>query len=279
MHDAVEKLDIALAALTSRASCKPAIGIVLGSGLGAFADEVRDALRIPYGEIPHLPQSTVPGHAGTLVLGTIADVPVAVMSGRVHCYEGHSARRVAFGVRLLGLWGVKTIILTNAAGGINTAYHPGDLMVIRDHINLLGDNPLRGVNDDRLGTRFPDLSRAYTPSLRPVAKAMITAAGLTAHEGVYAAMPGPSYETPAEIEMLRRIGADAVGMSTVPEAIAAAHMRLQVVAISCITNFAAGVTKEPLSHEEVKGVADRVRQGFSSALHGLVREVGGKPRT
>ena len=263
-------LQEALATLGERTDVVPRLGLVLGSGLGAFAEGITGATAIPFSDIPHLPRSTVPGHAGTLMVGNVAGVPCAVMSGRVHCYEGHSAARVSYGVRLLGLWGAETIVLTNAAGGINPSYQPGDLMVIRDHINLLGDNPLRGPNEDELGPRFPDITRTYTPELRSLALELAGEVGLTCHEGVYCAMAGPSYESPAEIEMLRRLGGDAVGMSTVPEAIAAIHMGKQVLAISCITNLAAGVIDQPLSHDEVKEVAERVRVPFVELLGKIV---------
>ncbi len=248
----------------------PDTAVVLGSGLGAFASSLDGAASIPYSDIPNWPVSNVVGHEGRLVIGAAAGRPIAALSGRAHFYEGHNLRTVTFGTRVLGLLGVKTLILTNAAGGINSGFVPGDLMVIDDHINLLGSSPLTGPNDERFGVRFPDLTHVYSPRLRQLAHDTAAARGLTLRHGVYAACHGPSYETPAEVRYLRTIGADAVGMSTVPEAIVARHMGVDVLGISCITNFAAGVLPQPLNHEEVLETAKRVRDTFIALLNGVI---------
>ncbi len=257
-------------AVRARVPELPRIAIVLGSGLGDFANGVGDAVSMPYGDLPHWPTSNVIGHAGTLVVGTVKGRKVAALSGRCHAYEGHDLRTVTFAVRVLGLLGVKTLILTNAAGGVNTGFAAGALMVIDDHINLTGDNPLVGANDDRFGARFPDMSEVYSTRLRTVADQAGKALGVPPPHGVYAALLGPSYETPAEIRYLRVIGADAVGMSTVPEAIVARHMGLEVLGISCITNMAAGVLPQPLDHREVMETARRVRGQFIALLEGII---------
>ena len=257
-------------AVRARVPELPRIAIVLGSGLGDFANGVGDAVSIPYGDLPHWPTSNVIGHAGTLVVGTVKGRKVAALSGRCHAYEGHDLRTVTFAVRVLGLLGVKTLILTNAAGGVNTGFAAGALMVIDDHINLTGDNPLVGANDDRFGARFPDMSEVYSTRLRTMADQAGKALGVPPPHGVYAALLGPSYETPAEIRYLRMIGADAVGMSTVPEAIVARHMGLEVLGISCITNMAAGVLPQPLDHREVMETARRVRGQFIALLEGII---------
>jgi purine-nucleoside phosphorylase len=254
----------------SHLSQTPDIAIVLGSGLGAFADRLQDAVVLEYTAIPHWPASTVIGHAGRLVVGQVAGRRIAVLSGRAHFYEGHPLTTVTFATRVLGRIGVRTLLLTNAAGGINTSFSPGTLMVIDDHINLMGSNPLVGPNDDRFGLRFPDMTAVYSPRLRAVADAAATAAGVAIRHGVYVALHGPSYETPAEIRFLRGIGADAVGMSTVPEAIVARHMGLEVLGISCITNPAAGVLPTPLDHREVMDVARRVGAQFIRLLEEIV---------
>jgi purine-nucleoside phosphorylase len=254
----------------SHLSQTPDIAIVLGSGLGAFADRLQDAVVLEYTAIPHWPASNVIGHAGRLVVGQVAGRRVAVLSGRAHFYEGHPLTTVTFVTRVLGRIGVRTLLLTNAAGGINTSFSPGTLMVIDDHINLMGSNPLVGPNDDRFGLRFPDMTDVYSPRLRAVADAAATAAGVAIRHGVYVALHGPSYETPAEIRFLRGIGADAVGMSTVPEAIVARHMGLEVLGISCITNPAAGVMSTPLDHREVMEVARRVGAQFIRLLEEIV---------
>ena len=248
----------------------PDVAIVLGSGLGDFAASLLDSITSPYRDIPNWPASAVVGHAGQLVVGTLAGKRVAALCGRVHYYEGHDLRTVTFATRALALLGIRTLILTNAAGGVNLHFKPGTLMLIDDHINLMGNNPLVGPNDDRLGPRFPDMTEVYSKRLRQVADDAAAAAGLALARGVYVALLGPSYETPAEIRFLRTIGADAVGMSTVPEAIVGRHMGMEILGISCITNAAAGVLPQPLVHDEVMEVARRVRGQFSTLLEGLV---------
>ena len=237
--------------IEGRTGLRPEVGVVLGSGLGAFAAELTDRTEIPYAEIPGWPAATAVGHAGKLIPGKLNGLPVAVMAGRAHLYEGYTPAQVVYGVRVLRSLGVRSLVLTNAAGGINLSYERGGLVLIADHINLLGSNPLCGPNDDQLGPRFPDMSEAYSRECRRIARDVATDLCIHLPEGVYAAMPGPSYETPAEIRYLRAIGADLVGMSTVPEVIAANHMGMKVLAISCVTNMAAGVLPQKLSHEEV----------------------------
>jgi purine-nucleoside phosphorylase len=244
----------------------PRVGIILGSGLGAFADSFERKTIIPYQELPHFPHSSVPGHAGRMVLGLVGGEPVVAMQGRVHSYEGYSSMQVAFPARVLCALGIRALVVTNAAGGINTQFAPGDLMAITDHINLSGWNALTGPNDERLGPRFPDMSRAYAPALRGLLLEASQRTQVPLRQGVYAMVAGPSYETPAEIRMLRTLGADAVGMSTVPEVVAAGHMSVPVVGISCITNLAAGVGDKPLTHDEVAETANRVAGIFSRLL-------------
>ena len=244
----------------------PDIGIVLGSGLGSFVDRLSDAKSVPFAEIPHFPQSSVVGHAGKLVCGRLGDVRVVAMAGRVHSYEGYHPRDVVFPIRVLGRLGIRALVVTNAAGCINAAWNAGDLMRIADHINFTGRNPLEGPNDESFGERFPDMSHAYDPRLARALGAAADATGATLRTGVYAGVLGPSYETPAEIRMLRILGADAVGMSTVFEVIAAAHMKIPVAGISCLTNMAAGILGQPLTHAEVTATADRVRGAFVSLL-------------
>src|SRR6267378_3982348 len=234
-----------------RTDVEVSVAIVLGSGLGAFADDLIDPTQIPYSEIPGFARSTVEGHAGRLVIGRSGEVTIAAMQGRFHFYEGYSLPEVTFPMRVLKLLGVRTVVLTNAAGTLNTQFRPGSLMVISDHLNLLGDNPLRGENDERFGPRFPDLTSVYARRLQDVVIDEARALGLKLPRGIYCALAGPSYETPAEIRMLRTLGADVVGMSTVPEAIVARHSGLGVLAFALVTNAAAGVTGEPISHEEV----------------------------
>jgi purine-nucleoside phosphorylase len=246
------------------------VAIVLGSGLGAFADNLLDSKSTAYGDIPHWPAAHVIGHAGRLVCGTIKGRRVLVLAGRVHYYEGHDLRTVTFAVRALGVLGVKTLILTNAAGGINTNFSSGALMVIDDHINLFGTNPLMGPNEDRFGPRFPDMTEVYSTRLRALADATAKDLKLPIEHGIYVAVHGPSYETPAEIGAFRALGADAVGMSTVPEAIIARHMGIEVLGISCISNMAAGVLPQPLNHEEVMETTRRVRFQFGALLEGIV---------
>jgi len=270
--DYFDKVKEAADAIRSRITEVPTIGIVLGSGLGDFAGTIEGAVSMPYAELPHWPVSRVIGHEGRLVVGKKKRT-IAALAGRCHAYEGHDLRTVTFAVRALGLLGVKTLILTNAAGGVNTAFSSGALMVIDDHINLLGANPLVGVNEDRFGLRFPDMSEAYSRRLRALADEAADAASVPLEHGVYIAVSGPSYETPAEIRYLRTIGADAVGMSTVPEAIAARHMGIDVLGISCITNMAAGVLPQPLDHNEVMETARRIRGQFIALLEGIVGEL------
>jgi purine-nucleoside phosphorylase len=249
------------------------VGLVLGSGLGPFADAMPDAFTVPYADIPHFPASSVIGHAGRLVGGTVRGRHVLALSGRAHLYEGHDLRTVTFAVRVLSRLGIRTLILTNAAGGINTAFTEGALMVIDDHINLLGSNPLMGPNDDRFGPRFPDMTEVYSRRLRALADDTARAIGLTLQHGVYLAVHGPSYETPAEIRAFRTLGADAVGMSTVPEAIVARQMSMEVLGISCITNMAAGVLPQPLNHDEVMATTRRVRESFAALLEGIIERL------
>jgi purine-nucleoside phosphorylase len=252
------------------------VGLVLGSGLGSYADRFTDPIAIEYREIPHFAMSQVVGHAGRLVIGERHGATCAVMQGRVHYFEGHSAATVAFPVRVLIALGARELIITNAAGGIG--HGPGTLMLIEDHINLLPDNPLRGGNDERLGPRFPDMTHAYCPKLRELARVVAAELGIALAEGVYAAVPGPSYETPAEIRMLKTMGADAVGMSTVPEVIAANHMGARVLGISCITNLAAGLSDRALCHDEVTETAARVRSRFEGLLDGIVAKLADSGR-
>ena len=238
---------------------RPRVAVVLGSGLGAFADKLEDQTAISYADIPGWPQSTAVGHAGKLVVGTIDGLSMAALAGRAHLYEGYTARQVVFGIRKLATLGIDSIVLTNAAGGVNPSYGPGTLVLISDHINLLGQNPLTGPNDDSLGPRFPDMSEAYSRRYREIARDAGREIGLDVPEGVYAALPGPSYETPAEIRYLRTIGADLVGMSTALEAIAANQLGMKILGISCVTNLAAGVTDQKLDHKEVLEVGQRVQ--------------------
>jgi purine-nucleoside phosphorylase len=271
--DVYERVEAAAAAVRARAPVLPETAIVLGSGLGDFAETLAGAVRMPYAELPHWPASQVVGHPGRLTVGTVRDRPVAALAGRAHAYEGHNLETVAFAARVMGRLGVRHLILTNAAGGINTSFAAGALMIIDDHINLLGANPLVGQNDDRLGPRFPDMTEVYSRRLRRLADEAAAARGVPVLHGIYAACLGPSYETPAEIRYLRTIGADAVGMSTVPEAIAARHMGMEVLGISCITNMAAGVLPQPLDHAEVLETARRVRGAFTSLLEGIVERL------
>jgi len=256
--------------IRSKTKLRPLIGVVLGSGLGAFADELTSATRIPYHRIPNFPRSTIEGHAGALVIGRVGQVPVAVMQGRVHLYEGYSAKEVGFPLRVLGRIGVRAAILTNAAGAINLEYRQGALVVMRDHINLQGTNPLIGPNDDRFGVRFPDMTEAYWKPYREIALREAKRIGMDAHEGVYAALVGPTFETPAEIRYLKMIGADLVGMSTVPEVIVARQMGMRVLGISCATNMAAGILGQPLSHAEVMEGSARVKEQFVALLEAVI---------
>ena len=268
-----EEVKEAADAIRSRVPEIPKIAIVLGSGLGDFAGSLGNAVSMPYQDLPYWPASRVVGHAGRLVVGTSRGRTIAALAGRCHLYEGHNLRTVTFAVRALGLLGVKTLILTNAAGGVNTGFSQGALMVIDDHINLMGDNPLVGENDDRFGARFPDMTEVYSEHLRGTADRVAAGMNMKLPHGVYVALLGPSYETPAEIRYLRTIGADAVGMSTVPEAIVARHMGMKVLGISCITNMAAGISDEPINHEEVMATGDRVRETFAELLRRVIGAV------
>jgi purine-nucleoside phosphorylase len=271
--DVYAQVEEAAAAVRSRCGELPETAIVLGSGLGDFADTLLDAVATSYAELPHWPASNVIGHAGRLVIGNVGGKRIAALSGRAHFYEGHDLSTVVFATRVMARLGVQRIILTNAAGGINTGFAQGALMIIDDHINLLGTNPLVGANDERFGPRFPDMSEVYSARLRRIADDAARARGIPVSHGIYVAVHGPSYETPAEIRFFRTIGADAVGMSTVPEAIAARHMGLEVLGISCITNMAAGVLPQPLNHDEVMETARLVRGSFISLLEGIIERV------
>jgi purine-nucleoside phosphorylase len=257
----------------SRTLLRPEIALVLGSGLGAFADEFSGATQLPYAEIPYFPRATAIGHAGKLVIGTVGPISVAGMQGRVHLYEGYSVKDVAFPIRVFARMGMKAVILTNAAGGIKREFVQGKLVVIKDHINLQGANPLTGPNDHRFGVRFPDMTTAYDRRFREMAVGEGNRMGIGMHEGVYAALPGPSYETPAEIRYLRAVGADLVGMSTVPEVIAARHCGIRVLGISCVTNAAAGILDQPLDHKDVLETAERVKEQFIGLLKALIPQI------
>lgn len=273
----------AVAAIQARTTLKPAVAIILGSGLGDLAAELEDAVAVPYAEIPHFAQSTVSGHAGRLLLGTLEDVPVLVMQGRFHFYEGHSMAELTLPVRVMRMLGAETLIVTNAAGGVNPAYHPGDFMLIRDHINLpglAGANPLIGANEERFGERFPAIAHAYDAQLNALAREVAAERPeITLHEGIYTMVAGPSFETPAELRFLRTIGTDAVGMSTVPEVIVARHMQMRVLGISLITNEATGEEAGEASHAEVLETANSVRPKFAALVRGIVRKMQQSPTT
>jgi len=256
--------------ILAKTKLRPRIGLVLGSGLGAFANEIAGAARIDYKNIPHFPRSTAIGHAGRMVIGNVADVPVAIMQGRVHFYEGYAAREVIFPMRVMARMGIRAVLLTNAAGGINRNFKQGCLVVLRDHINLQGTNPLIGPNDEHFGERFPDMTQVYWKPYQAAALQGGKRLGIEIAEGVYAALTGPSYETPAEIRYLRTIGADLVGMSTVPEAIAAAHLGIRVLGISCVTNMAAGILDQPITTEEVIETGERVKADFVALLRAAI---------
>ena len=268
-----ERAEHAARIIRSRISVEPRIALVLGSGLGGFADDFDDAVAIPYEDIPGFVRSTAQGHAGRLVIGNVDSIPVLAMQGRVHYYEGYSLEEVTFPIRVFGLLGIKTLVLTNAAGGINVQLTQGALMMISDHVNLMGVNPLRGPNDERFGPRFPDMSAVYSPELQELVVKEAKAINIEVRRGIYGALSGPSYETPAEIHLLRNLGADAVGMSTVPEAIVARHMGIEVLGISCITNMAAGLSDEPINHEEVMATGDRVRGMFTELLQRVISAI------
>ncbi|MCG8498803.1 MAG: purine-nucleoside phosphorylase [Firmicutes bacterium] len=268
----IEKMEQSAAFIRSKIEMQPEIAAVLGSGLGVLADEVEEAVEINYADIPHFPVSTVEGHAGKLVIGKLEGKAVMVMKGRFHYYEGYGMDEVAFPIRVMKLLGINNLLVTNAAGGINKKFEPGDLMLIKDHIKFFSESPLRGKNIEAFGPRFNDMSDCYTAALRETAKEIAYGLGLVLQEGVYGFMPGPSYETPAEIKMLNVLGADAVGMSTVPEVIVATHAGMKVLGISCISNMAAGILDQPLHHEEVMETAESVKEKFLT----LVRAIIGK---
>ncbi|OES44440.1 purine-nucleoside phosphorylase [Domibacillus iocasae] len=268
-----EHINEAAQFLNEKLNQTPEIGLILGSGLGVLADEVENAVNIPYETIPHFPVSTVEGHAGELVIGTLSGKIVAAMKGRFHYYEGYTFEQVTFPVRVMKALGIETVIVTNAAGGVNESFEPGDLMLISDHLNLMGGNPLIGKNDNRLGVRFPDMSTAYSGELRKLAKQAAARVGIKVKEGVYAGNTGPVYETPAEVRMARLLGADAVGMSTVPEVIAARHGSMNVLGISCISNMAAGILDQPLAHEEVIETTEKVRADFLAYVKEIVQSL------
>lgn len=268
--DLYDQITEAAQYIEGRTQLRPAIGAVLGSGLGGFAGQIGDPVSIPFSEIPYFPCSTAPGHSGRLLIGTLNGTPIAVMQGRVHGYEGYNAGQVAFPTRVLAGFGVRTLILTNASGGIRASFHQGQLVLIADHINMTGQNPASGPNDERLGVRFFDMGDAYSRRLRALAHRAAEAEGMTLEEGVYVSVPGPSYETPAEIRAFRALGADMVGMSTVLETIAARHMGVEVLGISCVTNMAAGVTDQTLTAEEVLETGRRVEAEFSRLLTRVV---------
>jgi purine-nucleoside phosphorylase len=265
-----ERAEYAARFIRSRLDEEPRVALVLGSGLGAFADELEGAQSLSYSEIPGFARPTVEGHAGRLVLGKAGGVSVAAMQGRFHFYEGYTLEQVTFPIRTLGLLGVKTLVLTNAAGGLNNSFAQGSLIVISDHLNLMGTNPLLGKNEPRFGPRFPDMTAVYDHEYQDIAICEAREMGLELRRGIYAALTGPSYETPAEIRMMRLLGADAVGMSTVPEAIVARHMGLRVLGFSCITNMAAGVLDKPINHEEVIETGERVRETFAELLRRVI---------
>jgi len=273
MPDDYSHAQSAAAFLLAQTRLRPRIGVVLGSGLGAFADDLLDAARIPYENIPFFPRSTAIGHAGQMVIGTTGGIPIAAMQGRVHLYEGYSAQEVAFPIRVFAGLGIRAVILTNAAGGINQEYQQGALVAISDHINLQGTNPLVGPNEERFGARFPDMTQAYSRIYQDMALQSARKIGKTLHQGIYAGLLGPSYETPAEIRYLRTIGADLVGMSTIPEVVAARHMGLNVLAISCVTNMAAGILDQALNHQEVLETAERVKGDFIALLQAVISEI------
>jgi purine-nucleoside phosphorylase len=269
----LEKIDEAKRFIQPKLKTTPRIGLVLGSGLGVLGDEVEDAVKVPFGEIPNFPVSTVSGHAGQLVIGQLAGQEVIVMQGRFHFYEGWSLEEVTFPIRVMKALGVEIVFVTNAAGGIDPSWSAGDLMLIQDHINLTGRNPLVGPNEAELGPRFPDMSNAYNRELRGLAKAVANRLGIPLREGVYVGVSGPSYETPAEIKMFRMVGGHAVGMSTVPEVIVANHSGLKVIGITCISNMAAGILDQPLSHEEVMETTEKAKAHFISLVKEIVKEL------
>lgn len=263
-------MSVAAAYITEKSKMTPKVGLILGSGLGVLADYMENAVTLKYEDIPYFPTSTVEGHAGELLVGELKGVPVILMKGRFHMYEGYAPEITAFPVRVMKQLGVERVLVTNAAGGVNLEYEPGDLMLISDHLNLTGKSPLVGTNEAEIGPRFPDMSEAYSKALRQMAHEVAASQGITLREGVYAGMLGPAYETPAEIRMLRTLGADAVGMSTVAEVIVASHAGMQVLGMSCISNMAAGILDQPLSHSEVMETTDRVRETFLNLVLAIV---------
>jgi purine-nucleoside phosphorylase len=267
--------EFAVAAIQAKIGFAPAVGVVLGSGLGSFADELHDAVEIDYHDIPHWPVSTAVGHAGKLVAGHVDGAPVVVLSGRAHLYEGYTPQQAAFSVRVMRMLGAHSMVVTNAAGGINLSYSQGALVALSDHLNLQGGNPLSGPNDDSWGPRFPDMTEAYSIAYRAIAREAAAILGFHLPEGVYAAMAGPNYETPAEIRYLRAIGADLVGMSTAAEVIVANHMGMRVLAISCVTNMAAGVLDQKIDHEEVLETGRQVRERFTALLKAILPQLKG----
>jgi purine-nucleoside phosphorylase len=271
--DLFDRVEAAAHFLQRKVEDPPSIAIVLGSGLGVLADRLTNPITIPYAEIPHFPAPTVHGHRGNLVVGKLGNTLIAALQGRFHYYEGHDLEAVTLPVRVMKAFGVKTLILTAATGGIHPDYRPGDLVCLADHLNLIGSNPLRGPNDDRLGLRFPDMTRVYSPGLRKLATEEAARLGLTLREGVYACLPGPSYETPAEIRMLRTLGADVVGMSTVPEAIVARHAGLDVLAFALVTNAAAGITGATITHEEVIEAGREAGERLGDLIAGIVEKI------
>jgi purine-nucleoside phosphorylase len=268
-----ETIEQAAKYLQSKYKQTPKIGLILGSGLGVLADEIENPVKIPYNEIPNFPVSTVEGHAGQLVFGTLMGTEVVAMQGRFHFYEGYGLDKVTFPVRVMKEIGVETLIVTNAAGGVNESFEPGDLMVLSDHINNMGQNPLIGPSDPKLGVRFPDMSQAYDRELREIAKKVAAELRIPVREGVYVANTGPTYETPAEIRALRTLGGDAVGMSTVPEVIVARHANLKVLGLSCISNMAAGILDQPLSHDEVIETTEKVKGNFLNLVKKIVESI------
>ncbi|MBM7693183.1 purine-nucleoside phosphorylase [Peribacillus deserti] len=268
-----EKLNEAADYLKQKFQDAPVIGLILGSGLGVLANEIENEVKIPYEEIPNFPVSTVEGHAGQLVYGDLSGKKVIAMQGRFHFYEGYTMDQVTFPVRVMKLLGVEKIIVTNAAGGVNESFEAGDLMIITDHINFTGTNPLIGPNDNKFGVRFPDMSEAYSKEYQHIAKKAAASLGLSIKEGIYAGLSGPTYETPAEVRMVRVLGGDAVGMSTVPEVIVARHSGISVLGISCITNMAAGILDQPLSHDEVIETTEKVKSSFLNLIKEIVKEL------
>lgn len=270
MSDLLKHMEEARAAVAARGAITPKIGLILGSGLGELADQIENAVRIPYGDIPHFPVSTVPGHAGQLVIGTLQGQPVVAMKGRIHYYEGYSMQQVTFPTRVLKALGCETIIVTCACGGLNPTFTAGDLMLITDHINMMGEDPLRGPNAEELGPRFPAMVDAYTPALREMALQVAGEIGFDLKEGVYSPISGPCYNTSAELRMLRMLGSDAVGMSTVPEVVTAAHMGVKVLGIACITDMALSDSPIHLTHEQVMATAERTKPRFQNLIKGVL---------